>query len=435
MSSENIERKKKKRRELRAKLLLMLGSILVCIAFIEVGLRIAGYSFPEFYLVDAHRGYALRPGMEGWYRKETKAFVRINGDGLRDREHSIAKPPNTLRIAVLGDSYTEAFQVAFESSFCAMLEKKLRECAALSGRNVEVINFGVSGYGTAQELITLRENVWRYSPDVVLLAVTTNNDISDNVRALKKTDQIPYFIWRDGRLVEDDSFAQTKTFKLRASFLGSLGRWFQDHLRIVQGVTEAQRGFKVLVAAWKARHAQQNSSGYPSLLSPGDQSQSNSNQNATPQARPPGGVALADELGVDNVIYREPSDPVWNDAWHVTEGLIDLIRDEVQRKGAKLLVVTLSNGIQVWPDALARQSFLQRVGARDIFYPDTRIRQICERQHIPVANLAPTMQKYAEANHVFLHGFGKEIGNGHWNENGHRIAGELTAAKLCELLR
>ena len=42
-----------------------------------------------------------------------------------------------------------------------------------------------------QEFLTLREKVWKYSPDLVMLAVTTNNDITDNSRALKKTDEIP----------------------------------------------------------------------------------------------------------------------------------------------------------------------------------------------------------------------------------------------------
>ena len=42
--------------------------------------------------------------------------------------------------------------------------------------------------------MTLREQVWSYSPDVVLLAVTTNNDVLDNSRALKLTDEIPYFV-------------------------------------------------------------------------------------------------------------------------------------------------------------------------------------------------------------------------------------------------
>src|SRR5438128_10546704 len=99
MSFEKNERKKKKRRELRARLLLMLGSILICLAIIEVGLRIAGYSYPEFYMVDAHRGYSLRPGMEGWYRKETVAFVRINSDGSGDREATFAEQASTIRTA------------------------------------------------------------------------------------------------------------------------------------------------------------------------------------------------------------------------------------------------------------------------------------------------------------------------------------------------
>ena len=48
--------------------------------------------------------------------------------------------------------------------------------------------------------------------------------------------------------------------------------------------------------------------------------------------------------------------------------------------------------------------------------------------------LAPEMQKYADDQKVFLHGFGKDIGNGHWNSEGHRLAAELTAKSLCKLL-
>ena len=41
------------------------------------------------------------------------------------------------------------------------------------------------------------------------------------------------------------------------------------------------------------------------------------------------------------------------------------------------------------------------------------------------------MQTYANEKKVFLHGFGKEIGNGHWNADGHRLAAELIEQKLC----
>ena len=60
-------------------------------------------------------------------------------------------------------------------------------------KKVEVINFGVSDYGTAQELIVLREKVWFYDPDFVLLAIFTQNDISNNSVALEKQKMRPFF--------------------------------------------------------------------------------------------------------------------------------------------------------------------------------------------------------------------------------------------------
>jgi len=74
-----------------------------------------------------------------------------------------------------------------EETFWWVMGRKVQECNTPPVK-IEVLNFGVSGYGTAQELLTLREQVWKYSPDIVMLAVTTNNDITDNSRALKKTE-------------------------------------------------------------------------------------------------------------------------------------------------------------------------------------------------------------------------------------------------------
>jgi len=395
-------------KRLLGKLGLVLFGLLFGCLIAEIALRVAGYSYPDFYQPDDLRGYALRPSMEGWYRKEGEAYVRINSDGLRDGEHSKAKPANTIRIAVLGDSYPEAFPVAMEDAFWVVMEKNLQQCGAFGGKKIEVINFGVSGYGTAQELITLREHVWPYSPDIVLLALTTNNDISDNVRALKKTDEVPYFVYRDGKLSLDDSFKETRAFRWRQSRLNRMGRWIRDHSRLVQAVNQGHHGFKIWLASRRARNAPANS----------------------PETKT--AAAASEELGIDNVVYRAPSDDVWNDAWHVTEGLVAQMRNEVAVKGAKLLVVTLSNGIQAFPDANVRQLFMQRLGVNDLFYPDNRIKQLCEREKIAVITLAPWMETYADQNKTFLHGFGDNIGNGHWNQLGHQVAGEFIAQKLCE---
>ena len=106
-------------------------------------------------------------------------WVEINSDGLRGPEIPLQHPPGTFRIALLGDSFMEAFEVPFEKTVGEVLGRRL---STLRGTPVEVLNFGVGGYGTAQEELTLRHEVWKYSPDLVLLAVTTGNDISDNYR-------------------------------------------------------------------------------------------------------------------------------------------------------------------------------------------------------------------------------------------------------------
>jgi len=408
-------------RRILAKLFLVLLGFFFGAIVAEVALRIVGYSYPEFYVLDQVRGYALRPGAEGWYRKEGEAYIRINSDGLRDREHSIAKPENTFRIAILGDSYPEALSVPVHEAFWSVMQKRLQECIGMAGKNVEVINFGVSGYGTAQELLTLREEVWKYSPDLVMLAVTTNNDIADNLRALKKTDEIPYFVYQQNGLVLDSSFTTSRAFIWRQKTISSIGRWFRDHSRLVQATIEGHHALKIRTAAWRAQsETKKPNAEQTSPMAPGQPSQTEEQ------------LSRSDELGIDNLIYLEPGNADWNEAWRVTEGLIATMRDETKTRGARFVVVTLSNGIQVVPNPLVREAFMRKLGIADIFYPDYRIKTFCTHHAIPVITLAPDLQQLAEGKNAFLHGFGPNIGNGHWNQVGHSAAGDIIAKKLCE---
>jgi hypothetical protein len=416
---------------LRVRIAVVAVSVVVALLIFEVFLRVVGYTYPVFYQPDEVRGYSLWPGAEGRYRREGAAHVRINSDGLRDREHARQKPADTLRVAVVGDSYAEAFQVEREQAFWSVLEAGLRDCPALAGRGVEVINFGVSGYGTAQELLTLREKVWGYAPDVVLLAVTTNNDVLDNSRVLKVTEEIPYFVLDGERLALDDSFRRTPSFRLRTSALNRLGRWLRERLRFVQAIHEGQGAIKSRLDAWRERRRlAKEKEQHGADATDGVETTGATQTNTTT----PAGDVPADELGTANVIYREPADDVWRDAWLVTERLLAEMNAEVKARGARLYVVTLSNGIQVYPDPAARANFARRVGAADLFYAERRFKGMGERAGFPVYNLAPDLQAYADRGGVFLHGFGAQRGNGHWNEEGHRVAGELLTRKLCDWL-
>lgn len=87
---------------LLARALLVFGGILTALLIAEVALRVSGFTYFNPYVVDPDVGYSLRPRAEGWWKKEGLTYVKINSYGFHDREHTIAKPPDTLRIAVLG---------------------------------------------------------------------------------------------------------------------------------------------------------------------------------------------------------------------------------------------------------------------------------------------------------------------------------------------
>jgi hypothetical protein len=404
----------KRPRNLKKKLLLVAFGLLVGLLMSEIFLRVIGYSYPIFYQADYYRGFALRPGVKGHYQREGESEVSINSDGLRDREHVKAKPADTVRIAVLGDSFAEAMHVPMTETFWSELEQTLRECNVFPGKQIEVINFGVSGYGTAQELMTLQQKVWAYSPDVVLLTFTTFNDVYDNSRALSKTEEVPYFIYRNGVLTYDASFRDSSTYQQRDSKLSKFGRWFHDHLRIVQLAHYAQFVIKLRLTDWRNRRRAAAPAPAETVAS-------------TTKAPP-----TAETIGIDNMIYVEPQDEDWKEAWRVSEGMILEMRDEVRQRGARFVLVTLSNAIQVYPDQRVRQNFMKHVGVSTVFYPNLRLKDLATRDGIEFLDLAEPMQVYADQNKVFLHGFGNDLGNGHWNANGHRLAAELITQRLCQ---
>ena len=80
--------------------------------------------------------------------------METNSKGVRsDREIPYEKPAGVKRIVVLGDSYGMGYEVTLEDSFLGVMERRLQE----SGIEAEVVNLSVSGHGTAEELITLKE--------------------------------------------------------------------------------------------------------------------------------------------------------------------------------------------------------------------------------------------------------------------------------------
>ncbi len=395
---------------------VMLACFGVAVAFLigEIVVRLAGLAPANFYTYDAHLGWAMEPGAGGWQEQEGRAYLQVNRDGFRGPDYLRQKPVDTLRIAVLGDSVTEAQQVPYEDTFCLIIQRQLTaQCplkAQIGGqaqrtfKHVEVMNFGCDGYGTAQELITLRRRVWSYSPDVVVLALFTGNDIRNNSVALEGDKCRPFFEYRNGNLVLGGPFEGSWSFRLHCML-----RFESRHSQLLNVLGSARS-----VLSQRIRAALDGKTATKAR-----------------RAGPPG-----PELGLNDLVYRPPFTPVWHDAWRVTDGEVKMMNREVKEHGARFLVVTMTNGIQVDPNTRLRASYMKYIGVENLFYPDDHIRELGEHDGFAVLNLARPLQSYADERHVYLHGFtNTHFGAGHWNTEGHRVAGELIARKVFALVR
>lgn len=115
--------------------------------------------------------YDLRPGLDVKFQG---ARVTTNSCGMRGPDRPVRKEPGTFRIALLGDSFAFGWGVEYEQSFAHVLEGRLNEALGGAGR-VEVLNFGVPGYSTFQEVAKLRETGLDFDPDLVLVYFIEND--------------------------------------------------------------------------------------------------------------------------------------------------------------------------------------------------------------------------------------------------------------------
>jgi len=131
------------------------------------------------YVTNAPFGIRMNyPNINIWHTTpDYRINIRTNSRGLRtDREIDYRKPSNKKRIVALGDSFTMGYGVNIENLYLTRLRKKLKD----AGHNVEVVNLGVSGFSSAEELIMLENEGLKYDPDLVILAFY-QNDLDENM--------------------------------------------------------------------------------------------------------------------------------------------------------------------------------------------------------------------------------------------------------------
>ena len=252
-------------------------------------------------------GWTHTPDARGWAQRclrgkiEWRVYTRINGHGLRDRDVPY-EPQGRFRILVLGDSFTEGIQVEQDETFPKLLEQRL-------GGGVEVLNAGVSGYGTDSELLFWESEGWKYRPDLVLLVFDTSNDILENHYRLMRGTHFPYpekphFVLKDGRLVPENLPLPEEPPVRRT--LVRLQRWLTRHSTLYR-----------LLPAFRV----------PGM--PGGA------QAAPPPTPFPGGTLPTE-------VYLADYPESWRVAWRITRGLLLRVRQDVEARGSRFAVVVIN---------------------------------------------------------------------------------------------
>jgi len=347
-------------------------------------------------LVPGKRGRAAKPGLYD-------VSVEVNSAGFRDREHAIKKPAGVRRVALLGDSVVEAMQVPFEDSITPAIERQLK----MTGIQSEVINFGVSGAGTAREYLAMRDYAFKYRPDLVLLFFV-GNDFGDNTRELKGLSYVPYpQVGQDGSLVLDEAghprFASFADQTSRFAFLTNMLRDYSKSYRLIRETMDTVPSLgEIRSRFWPQR------------------------------AVPVAGQAEDADFALYE-IYRVKPRPKWAKGWRVTEELLVAMRDLARESQVEFAVVMVPGAWEVYPqrwEEVLDQTPGMRGAELDVDLPSRSLNAFLNEHHVHVINLLPDFRSRASTPEpLYLRG------DAHWTAAGHQLAADLIAERTAKILR
>ncbi len=374
--------------------LALCGAVLVssvtAVLLLEIGLRLTGAQSDFFYQPDASIGATLIPGKRGWYRSPTgPQWIEVNSRGFRDVEWSSSRHPGKRRIAVLGDSFTEAMQVSASAVFSRRMESLLLERCP-GGQEYEVLNFGVSGFGTGQELETLRQVALELQPDLVLFYFYPSNDLYDNSRELDvEPNRLHFELSDEGELVRLPFTINDNVVK----------RWLRHHSRTYLFLRERLLQVAAARSALDVLGAVQ------------------------PQALPEDKEARRAVRAVQNNRYRVPLSAPLERSWELTKALLAEARASSQARGAQFGVVVIPN-IEEITD---RSTELVQLGpGQDLQQSLEKAGELCAELGLHCLRLVEVFRDAGLPIERFYF-----LDDGHWTATGHEVVAEATTDWLA----
>ena len=207
--------------------LLFLMSAFLTLILMETYIRFAEIESLSNFEVDSIQGKKLRPNVNMLYLNEGFYMGKTNSLGYLGPDYPKKKNLKNYRIALMGDSYVESFELFDRHSLRTYIEKDLD--SLFSTGKVEVLNFGRSGYNLRNIYAYYKNFASDFNADIYLVFLN-NSDFYDTI----PKSLLPNIRLKNDELIVDNSFINSKAFRNY-----SLTRFFREnsvYLKIVNNI-------------------------------------------------------------------------------------------------------------------------------------------------------------------------------------------------------
>lgn len=172
---------------MKSKIVLIAFSVLMSLLICEVIVR---YAFPvneamnKIYIADSVYATRTAPYLDFTYTDLDGRSLTIatNGYGHRWAEYDTAswRDTSVKKILLLGDSYTFGVAVNQDATFAYLVDSILNADKHIKSQ-YSIINAGVGGWCTKQELLYGIRHLNVFNPDIVVITFCPNDPIGDMV--------------------------------------------------------------------------------------------------------------------------------------------------------------------------------------------------------------------------------------------------------------
>ena len=356
-------------------LALMLAAMLCSFLCLEVMLRAVDWERRESKIVclDPIMHNVYCPNVEGNSNSRDQApnWVKINSEGMVDREYGREKPVDAIRIALLGSSVSASAYLSEAQKFKALWERDLTQEL---GRPTEVLNFAIDGQATWEQLQMFHLRAGLFHPDYVVLVFTWGRDVWSNLASLDRG--------RPNPLKDEYQLPSWKT-RLQVGH--------RSAIRLLWNHSVAFQFLETLRETIETRRIYEHAAKVQKV------------------------ATVAEARKSDAGILDDPAYQWDSEAWQLTRQLIARLKQETSMAGVPLIVFsipTLDNLLQPQP------------------LPFLKFRDFLATQGIPSVDAFDSLARLPESRLSELYG----IDHVHLTPQGHRYFAEKSLTQLAEII-